>query len=61
MKKAKFAIATIEIMLANLVYRFDWEILVDQAAKGGIDMTEAFGLAVHRKEKLLLVSWLPQD
>nr|BAD33237.1 hypothetical protein [Oryza sativa Japonica Group] len=47
MKKAKFAIATIEIMLANLVYRFDWEILVDQAAKGGIDMTEAFGLAVH--------------
>uniref|UniRef100_A0A0E0LQE3 Cytochrome P450 n=1 Tax=Oryza punctata TaxID=4537 RepID=A0A0E0LQE3_ORYPU len=47
-----FAIATIEIMLANLVYRFDWEI----PAKGGIDMTEAFGLTVHRKEKLLLVA-----
>uniref|UniRef100_A0A0D3GVI8 Cytochrome P450 n=1 Tax=Oryza barthii TaxID=65489 RepID=A0A0D3GVI8_9ORYZ len=56
-----FAIATIEIMLANLVYRFDWEILADQAAKGGIDMTEAFGLTVHRKEKLLLVPRLTQD
>ena len=56
-----FAIATIEIMLANLVYRFDWEIPADQAAKGGIDMTEAFGLTVHRKEKLLLVPRLTQD
>ncbi|XP_052157807.1 indole-2-monooxygenase-like [Oryza glaberrima] len=53
-----FAIATIEIMLANLVYRFDWELPADQAAKGGIDMTETFGVAVHRKEKLLLIPHL---
>lgn len=53
-----FAIATIEIMLANLVYRFDWELPVDQAAKEGIDMTETFGVAVHRKEKLLLTPHL---
>uniref|UniRef100_A0A0D9X3H9 Uncharacterized protein n=1 Tax=Leersia perrieri TaxID=77586 RepID=A0A0D9X3H9_9ORYZ len=55
-----FATATIEIMLANLVYRFDWEIPADQVAKGGIDMTETFGLTVHRKEKVLLVPRIPQ-
>jgi cytochrome P450 len=46
-----FAMANVEIMLANLVCHFDWEIT------GGateIDMTEVFGLAVHRKEKLIL-------
>uniref|UniRef100_J3M3T8 Cytochrome P450 n=1 Tax=Oryza brachyantha TaxID=4533 RepID=J3M3T8_ORYBR len=47
-----FGIAAIEIMLASLVYRFDWELPGDQ---GGIDMTETFGVSVHRKEKLLLV------
>lgn len=47
-----FALATIEIMLANLVYHFDWEL-----PKGAdkIDMTEVFGLTARRKEKLLLV------
>ncbi|TVU13868.1 hypothetical protein EJB05_37299, partial [Eragrostis curvula] len=46
-----FALAAIEIMLANLVYHFDWEL-----PKGvkGIDMTEMFGLTVSRKDKLLL-------
>ncbi|KAK3143027.1 hypothetical protein QOZ80_4BG0356750 [Eleusine coracana subsp. coracana] len=46
-----FALAAIEIMLANLVYHFDWEL-----PKGvdHIDMTEVFGLTVSRKEKLLL-------
>uniref|UniRef100_J3MPM7 P450 n=1 Tax=Oryza brachyantha TaxID=4533 RepID=J3MPM7_ORYBR len=56
-----FAIATVEIMLANLVYHFDWEIPVDQAANGGIDMTDTFGMTVHRKEKLLLIPRLPKD
>ncbi|CAN6234726.1 unnamed protein product [Urochloa humidicola] len=47
-----FALASIEIMLANIVYHFDWELpkCVDK-----IDMTEVSGLTVSRKEKLLLV------
>ncbi|CAO2190165.1 unnamed protein product [Urochloa humidicola] len=48
------AAATLEIMLANLVYRFDWE-LPAGVRKEDIDMTEVFGLTVHRKEKLFLV------
>uniref|UniRef100_A0A0D3GVI7 Uncharacterized protein n=1 Tax=Oryza barthii TaxID=65489 RepID=A0A0D3GVI7_9ORYZ len=54
-----FAIATIEVMLASLVYRFDWKLPIDQAANGGIDMTETFGITIHLKEKLLLVPHLP--
>ncbi|KAF8652251.1 hypothetical protein HU200_062887 [Digitaria exilis] len=49
-----FGLATINIMLANLMYCFDWTLpagMVD----GDIDMTEVFGLTVHRKEKLILV------
>ncbi|KAK1693836.1 hypothetical protein QYE76_010533 [Lolium multiflorum] len=47
-----FGLATVEIMLANLAYCFDWE-LPDGVED--IDMTEVFGLTVHRKEKLMLV------
>uniref|UniRef100_A0ACD5XKC3 Uncharacterized protein n=1 Tax=Avena sativa TaxID=4498 RepID=A0ACD5XKC3_AVESA len=49
-----FAIASIEIMLATLVYHFDWELPQGLEHKD-IDMTEVFGLTVRRKEKLLLV------
>jgi len=51
-----FAMANVEIMLANLVCHFDWDI-----TGGGteIDMTEVFGLTVHRKEKLILTPRLP--
>jgi cytochrome P450 len=51
-----FALASVEIMLANLVYHFDWEM-----PKGveSIDMAEVFGLTVHRKDKLILVPTLP--
>uniref|UniRef100_A0ACD5TPY8 Uncharacterized protein n=1 Tax=Avena sativa TaxID=4498 RepID=A0ACD5TPY8_AVESA len=49
-----FGLATVEIMLANLVYRFDWELPLGME-RGDIDMTEVFGLAVRRKEKLMLV------
>ncbi|CAL5034694.1 unnamed protein product [Urochloa decumbens] len=47
-----FALASIELILANIVYHFDWELPkgVDK-----IDMTEVPGLTVSRKEKLLLV------
>ncbi|CAO2186579.1 unnamed protein product [Urochloa humidicola] len=49
-----FGIASVEIMLANLLYHFDWEVPGGKG-KDGIDMTEKFGVTVHRKEKLLLI------
>jgi hypothetical protein len=39
--------ATLEIMLVNLVYRFDWELLA------------GFWLTMHRKEKLFLFPKIP--
>jgi cytochrome P450 len=48
-----FGVATVEIMLANLVYCFDWDLPAGMA-KEDIDMTEVIGLTVRRKEKLLL-------
>ncbi|RCV06051.1 hypothetical protein SETIT_1G132500v2 [Setaria italica] len=47
-----FSISTLEIMVANLMYRFNWEV---PPGMGCIDMTEMFRLTVHRKEKLILV------
>lgn len=55
-----FAISVVEIMLANLVYHFNWE-LPPESKDRGIDMSESFGLTVHRTEKLLLVPVLPQE
>ncbi|GJN27657.1 hypothetical protein PR202_gb15698 [Eleusine coracana subsp. coracana] len=49
-----FAMANIEVMLANLIHRFDWELPLGQE-RHDIDMTEVFGIVVHRKQKLLLV------
>ncbi|CAL5009417.1 unnamed protein product [Urochloa decumbens] len=49
-----FGIASLEIMLANLLYHFDWEVPGGKG-KDGIDMTEKFGVTVHRKEKLMLI------
>jgi len=46
-----FGLANVEIMLANLVCHFDWEMA---GGANEIDMTEVFGLTVHRKEKLIL-------
>ncbi|KAF8780048.1 hypothetical protein HU200_002016 [Digitaria exilis] len=54
-----FAISGIEIMLANLVYHFNWALPPESKDKG-IDMSESFGVTVHRREKLLLVPVLPQ-
>jgi cytochrome P450 len=49
-----FGLATIEIMLANLAYCFDWELPAGMERED-IDMREVFGVTVHRKEKLVLV------
>lgn len=48
------AAATLGTMLANLMYRFDWELPIGMK-KEDIDMTEVFGLTVHMKEKLFLI------
>jgi indole-2-monooxygenase len=48
------ASVTVEIMLSNLMYRFDWK-LPPGLKEEDVDMTEVFGITVSRKEKLLLV------
>jgi cytochrome P450 len=47
-------LTNIELMLANLIYNFDWEPSRGVEIKD-IDMTEVFGLTIRRKEKLLLI------
>ncbi|RCV39013.1 hypothetical protein SETIT_8G188500v2 [Setaria italica] len=53
-----FTKATFEIILANLVYHFNWEL---PPGSTGIDMTESYGVDVHRKEKLLLIPRVALD
>ncbi|CAL5009397.1 unnamed protein product [Urochloa decumbens] len=53
-----FAMGMIEGMVTNLVYHFNWELAPELADKG-IDMTESFGVTLHRNEKLLLVPVVP--
>ena len=50
-----FAILTIELMLANLMYHFNRE-LTPESAEKGIDMTESFGSTVHRIDSLFCPS-----
>ncbi|KAL5998228.1 hypothetical protein ACLOJK_009166 [Asimina triloba] len=52
-----FAIATIELVLANLVYHFTREMPSGMSLED-LDMTESSGLTVHKKKALLL---LPRD
>ncbi|XP_025826598.1 indole-2-monooxygenase-like [Panicum hallii] len=54
----KFTTATFETILANLIYHFNWEL---PPGTTGIDMTESYGIDVHRKEKLLVVPCVAQD
>ncbi|KAF6993051.1 hypothetical protein CFC21_009992 [Triticum aestivum] len=53
-----FAAVTFEIILANLIYHFDWEL---PEGSPGVDMTEEYGIDVHRKVKLLLVPRVAHD
>ncbi|RCV29326.1 hypothetical protein SETIT_6G003900v2 [Setaria italica] len=48
-----FALATVEIMLANLLHCFEWELPNGMEAED-VDTTEVFGLTIHPKEKLML-------
>ncbi|XP_044392359.1 indole-2-monooxygenase [Triticum aestivum] len=53
-----FGLATVEVMLANLVYCFDWE-LPDGMREEDVDMADVFGVTMSRKEKLILVPKIP--
>ncbi|XP_059666534.1 cytochrome P450 71D9-like [Cornus florida] len=46
-----FAVANVELALANLLYHFDWK-LPNGEKQGDLDMTEAFGGAVSKKRDL---------
>jgi cytochrome P450 len=48
-----FGLATVEIMLANLLYCFEWE-LPNGMEPEDVDTTEVFGLTIHPKETLML-------
>ncbi|EYU36652.1 hypothetical protein ABFS82_14G287500 [Erythranthe guttata] len=50
-----FAMAVVELVLANLMQKFEWE-LPDGAKPEDLDMTEQPGTAVHRKNPLLVVA-----
>ncbi|XP_074571897.1 cytochrome P450 71A1-like isoform X1 [Curcuma longa] len=51
----QFAIASLELALANLVHQFDWE-LPDGMEKEEFHTREAPGVVVHREGQLLLVA-----
>ncbi|KAM4115371.1 hypothetical protein ACJW30_04G144600 [Castanea mollissima] len=50
-----FAMATNDLLFANLVHKFDWA-LPDGAKGEDLDMTECSGLTIHRKVPLLAVA-----
>lgn len=50
----RFAMANVEIALAQLLYHFDWE-LPDGAKPESLDMTETFGLTVGRRRDLIII------
>ncbi|XP_052149779.1 zealexin A1 synthase-like [Oryza glaberrima] len=46
-------LANIELMLASLLYHFDWEFL-DRDRNDEIDLSETFGITAKRKSKLMV-------
>jgi cytochrome P450 len=50
-----FSISVSELVLANLVYQFDWK-LPDGIAAENLDMSETVGLTCHIKYPLLAVA-----
>ncbi|KAK1271784.1 Cytochrome P450 71A9 [Acorus gramineus] len=50
-----FAIATIELVLANLLHRFEWK-LPGELRGVDLNMDEAHGITIRRKQSLMLVA-----
>lgn len=50
-----FAIAVIELALAQLLHSFDWELPLGISAKD-LDLTEVFGISMHRRDHLYVVA-----
>jgi cytochrome P450 len=50
-----FAIAVNELVLANLVYQFDWK-FPDGVAGRDLDMSEVVSFTCHRKYPLLAIA-----
>ena len=50
-----FGIASVELALAQLLHSFDWELPPGITAKD-LDMTEVFGITMHRKEGLVVLA-----
>jgi cytochrome P450 len=48
-----FGLAIVELILANLLYHFDWE-LPHGMSPAEVDMTETFSASSRRKSPLLL-------
>ncbi|PON58818.1 Cytochrome P450, E-class, group I [Parasponia andersonii] len=51
----KFADANVEFIIANLLYWFDWKLSDDGASPEDLDMSEVYGLTVHKKVPLHVV------
>ncbi|CAJ1952689.1 unnamed protein product [Sphenostylis stenocarpa] len=45
----------IELLLANLVHQFDWEVPSGVAGDQTLDITETIGLSMHRKSPLMAI------
>lgn len=54
-----FELAAVDTKLANLVYCFNWQLPKEMQEKD-VDMTEVFGVTLHRKEKLMLLPKPPR-
>ncbi|KAK9204065.1 hypothetical protein WN943_014322 [Citrus x changshan-huyou] len=52
-----FALATVEYVMANLLYWFDWDLPLGEVEEN-LDMSEVNGLVVHKKLPLHLVPTL---
>ncbi|CAN1252587.1 Premnaspirodiene oxygenase [Linum perenne] len=50
-----FALAVVQLTLANLLFHFDWKLPVGMTKLEDLDMTEKFGISLTRKEILRLV------
>ncbi|KAL2933258.1 Cytochrome P450 71A25 [Bienertia sinuspersici] len=49
-----FAMVNAELMLANLIYEFDWKLPLE--FDGKLDMTESIGITVHKQHPLMLIA-----